>query len=167
MFDAYMMCFKKDERTIETFRNTILRNPDIDVSTLVLDLTTQRDWEKSSVTETLLSCLKEFTPQEASFIQNQQPQSQDAQAHEFITNDKTVKIDFSELKDFDKQCYFAFVVLSKFIHYLNILKYCNRPFTNVEEINATILNNLEYKVKQGDILYFLGDLLFLKKSNII
>ncbi|MHA1234688.1 MAG: hypothetical protein ACTSQL_06335 [Promethearchaeota archaeon] len=55
MFDAYAMCFKKDERTIETFKNTILRNPDIDVSTLVLDLSTQRDWEKSSVNETLLS----------------------------------------------------------------------------------------------------------------
>jgi len=119
MFDSYAMCFKKDERTIETFKNTILRNPDIDVSTLVLDLTTQRDWEKSSVTETLLSFFKEFTPQESSFIQNQQPQSQDTtQAHEFITNDKTVILDLSEVRDYDKQCYFSFVVLSKFIHYL-------------------------------------------------
>jgi hypothetical protein len=119
MFDAYAMCFKKDERTIETFKNTVLRNPDIDVSTLVLDLTTQRDWEKSSVTETLLSFFREFSPQESSFIQHQQPQTQDAaQAHDFITNDKTIIIDFSDIRDYDKQCYFAFVVLSKFIHYL-------------------------------------------------
>ena len=119
MFDAYAMCFKKDERTIETFKNTILRNPDIDVSTLVLDLTTQRDWEKSSVTETLLSFFKEFTPQESSFIQHQQPQTQDTpREHEFITNDKTIIIDLSDVRDYDKQCYFAFVILSKFIHYL-------------------------------------------------
>jgi len=119
MFDAYAMCFKKDERTIEMFKNTILRNPDIDISTLVLDLTSQRDWEKSSVTEALLTFFKEFTPQESSFIQRQQPQNLDsAQAHEFITDDKTVIIDLSEVRDYDKQCYFAFVVLSKMIHYL-------------------------------------------------
>jgi hypothetical protein len=119
MFDAYAMCFKKDERTIEMFKNTILRNPDIDISTLVLDLTSQRDWEKSSVTEALLSFFKEFTPQESSFIQRQQPQNLDsAQAHEFITDDKTVIIDLSDVRDYDKQCYFAFVVLSKMIHYL-------------------------------------------------
>ena len=126
MFDAYAMCFKKDERTIEIFKNTILRNPDIDVSTLVLDLTTQRDWEKSSVNETLISFFKEFSPQESSFIQHQQPQlSGTTQAHEFITNDKTVIIDLSEVKDYNKQCYFAFVVLSKFIHYLKT----GEPFT--------------------------------------
>ncbi|NVM16984.1 MAG: hypothetical protein HWN80_04660 [Candidatus Lokiarchaeota archaeon] len=119
MLDAYAMCFKKDERTIETFKNTILRNPDIDVSTLVLDLTTMREWEKSTVTDTLLSFFKEFTPQESSFIHHQQQDSQDtALAYEFITNDKTVIIDLSEVKDYDKQCYFAFVVISKFIHYL-------------------------------------------------
>lgn len=119
MLDAYAMCFKKDERTIETFKNTILRNPDIDVSTLVLDLTTMREWEKSTVTDTLLSFFKEFTPQESSFIHHQQQNTQDtALAYEFITNDKTVIIDLSEVKDYDKQCYFAFVVISKFIHYL-------------------------------------------------
>ena len=49
----------------------------------------------------------------------------------------------------------------------NILKYCNRPFTNVEEMNATVLNNLEHKVKQGDTLYFLGDLSFKKDTALI
>lgn len=42
----------------------------------------------------------------------------------------------------------------------NIIKYCNRPFKNIQEMNSTILSNLESKVKQGDILYFLGDLTF-------
>ena len=158
MFDAYMMCFKKDERTIETFKNTILRNPDIDVSTLVLDLTTQRDWEKSSITETLLSFFKEFTPQEASFIQNQQPQSQDStQAHEFITNDKTVIIDFSELKDFDKQCYFAFVVLSKFIHYLKTGESFHSKFLVLPHIDVVFDGFfLDKKIQYGKIDKFLN-----------
>ena len=153
MFDAYAMCFKKDERTIETFKNTILRNPDIDISTLVLDLTTQRDWEKSSISESLLSFFKEFTPQESSFIQQQQPQTQDAaQAHEFITNDKTVIIDFSEVRDYDKQCYFAFVVLSKMIHYLKTGKSFVPKFIVLPHIDVVFDGFfLDKKVQYGKI----------------
>ena len=153
MFDAYAMCFKKDERTIDTFKNTILRNPDIDVSTLVLDLTTQRDWEKSSVTETLLSFFREFSPQESSFIQNQQPQTHDTtQAHDFITNDKTVIIDFSDVRDYDKQCYFAFVVLSKFIHYLKTGKSYIPKFIILPHIDVVFDGFfLDKKVQYGKI----------------
>ncbi|MBY9020778.1 MAG: hypothetical protein KGD67_06960, partial [Candidatus Lokiarchaeota archaeon] len=153
MFDAYALCFKKDERTIETFKNTILRNPDIDVSTLVLDLTTQRDWEKSSVTETLLSFFREFTPQESSFIQRQQPQIHDnVQAHDFITNDKTVIIDFSEIKDYDKQCYFAFVVLCKFIHYLNTGESFTPKFIVLPHIDVVFDGYfLDKKIQYGKI----------------
>lgn len=34
-------------------------------------------------------------------------------------------------------------------------------------MNATILNNLEHKVKQGDTLYFLGDLSFKKDTALM
>ncbi|MFX0012904.1 MAG: hypothetical protein ACFE9R_21520, partial [Candidatus Hermodarchaeota archaeon] len=136
MLDAFAMCFKKDERTIETFRNTILRNPDIDVSTLVLDLTTMREWEKSSVTDTLLSFFKEFTPHDSNFIHNQQVNNQDTTfAYEFITNDKTVIIDLSDLNDYDKQCYYSFVTLSKFIHYLKTGKLFNPKFIVMPHID--------------------------------
>lgn len=160
MFDAYALCFKKDDRTIDTFKNTILRNPDIDVSTLVLDLTTQRDWEKSSVTETLLSFFKEFTPQESSFIQHQQPQLYSAvQAHEFITNDKTIIIDFSELRDFDKQCFFAFVVLSKFIHYLKTGKEFTPKFIVLPHIDVVFDGYfLDKKIQYGKIDKFFAPL---------
>ena len=153
MFDAYAMCFKKDERTIETFKNTILRNPDIDVSTLVLDLTSQRDWEKSSVTETLLSFFKEFTPQESSFIQRQQPQTlNSAQAHEFITNDKTVIIDLSDVRDYDKQCYFAWVVLSKMIHYLKTGETFTPKFIVIPHIDIVFDGFfLDKKIQYGKI----------------
>ena len=42
----------------------------------------------------------------------------------------------------------------------NIIKYCNRPFKNIKEMDLTILNNLDQSVKNGDILYYLGDLTF-------
>lgn len=39
----------------------------------------------------------------------------------------------------------------------NIIRYCNRPFETLEEMNHTILERLNACVKANDILYFLGD----------
>jgi calcineurin-like phosphoesterase family protein len=39
----------------------------------------------------------------------------------------------------------------------NIIRYCNRPFDSVEDMDATLLANLNSKVRETDILYFLGD----------
>ncbi len=48
-----------------------------------------------------------------------------------------------------------------------VINYCKRPFANVNEMNTTILNNLESKVKPGDTLYFLGDLSFRKDIALL
>jgi calcineurin-like phosphoesterase family protein len=39
----------------------------------------------------------------------------------------------------------------------NIIRYCNRPFDSTDDMDATILANLNKKVGENDILYFLGD----------
>ncbi len=45
----------------------------------------------------------------------------------------------------------------------NIIKYCNRPFKNVAEMDSILINNLKERVKTNDILYFLGDLTIKEK----
>ena len=45
----------------------------------------------------------------------------------------------------------------------NIINYCNRPFKNTEDMNRTILQNLEESISPKDVLYFLGDLTFKEK----
>ena len=45
----------------------------------------------------------------------------------------------------------------------NIIKYCNRPFKTIDEMNAIILDNLVKNIVPGDMLYILGDLTFDKK----
>lgn len=39
----------------------------------------------------------------------------------------------------------------------NIIKYCNRPFGSAEEMNDVLAQNWNKVVKQGDIVYHLGD----------
>jgi calcineurin-like phosphoesterase family protein len=47
----------------------------------------------------------------------------------------------------------------------NILKYCNRPFKDVEEMNDTLLKNYNSVVSDDDIVFFLGDIAF-GESNV-
>ena len=42
----------------------------------------------------------------------------------------------------------------------NILKYCNRPFGSVEEMNEALVNNWNSVVKPEDHVYHLGDFCF-------
>ena len=42
----------------------------------------------------------------------------------------------------------------------NILKFCNRPFSSIEEMNDTIINNWNSVVKENDIVFHLGDFCF-------
>ena len=42
----------------------------------------------------------------------------------------------------------------------NVIKYCNRPFQNVEEMNETITRNWNNTVNKQDEVYILGDISF-------
>ena len=42
----------------------------------------------------------------------------------------------------------------------NVIDFCNRPFTNITEMNNFIIQRFKDQVKPGDVVYFLGDLQF-------
>jgi len=42
----------------------------------------------------------------------------------------------------------------------NVIKYSNRPFSSVEEMNEELIRRFNSKVKNGDIVYDLGDFAF-------
>lgn len=48
----------------------------------------------------------------------------------------------------------------------NIIKYCNRPYENVEEMNQALISNWNAKVSKLDTVYILGDLAFLPPRDL-
>ena len=46
------------------------------------------------------------------------------------------------------------------LFHANILRFCNRPFADVEDMNKTLINNIKNTLQPNDSLYFLGDIGF-------
>lgn len=47
----------------------------------------------------------------------------------------------------------------------NIIKYCNRPFESVEEMNETIISNFNKTVRSKDTCYILGDIMMYNTEH--
>lgn len=49
----------------------------------------------------------------------------------------------------------------------NIIKYCNRPFSSVNEMNVEMIKRWNSKVSHNDVVYHLGDFCFGKRDGTI
>lgn len=49
----------------------------------------------------------------------------------------------------------------------NIIRYCKRPFENIDLHNETILNNWNSRVSDTDSVYFLGDFGFATQEKLL
>jgi calcineurin-like phosphoesterase family protein len=47
----------------------------------------------------------------------------------------------------------------------NIIRHCERPFANVEEMDETLIANWNKRVRSGDSVYILGDLIFRASAS--
>lgn len=46
----------------------------------------------------------------------------------------------------------------------NIIKYCNRPFKSVEEMDSVLVRNWQKRVKEDDTVYIVGDIIYGHKN---
>lgn len=49
----------------------------------------------------------------------------------------------------------------------NIIKYANRPFKNIHEMNEEMIERHNKVVSKSDIVYFLGDFAFERDENVV
>ena len=59
----------------------------------------------------------------------------------------------------------TYLVSDTHFDHKNIIKYCNRPFSSVEEMNEVILNNWKDTINDDDLVFFLGDMAFGRGSK--
>lgn len=59
----------------------------------------------------------------------------------------------------------TFIISDLHLGHANIIRYCNRPFSNVEEMDAALIRNWNSMVSKGDTVYYLGDLSFGRGSK--
>lgn len=53
-----------------------------------------------------------------------------------------------------------FVIADTHFNHANIIKYCNRPFADVEGMNAELIKRWNETVSKKDVVYILGDFAF-------
>lgn len=53
------------------------------------------------------------------------------------------------------------------LNHKNIIKYCNRPFNSVHDMNDAIINNWNQKVTANDEVYILGDCSFSNSRYLL
>ena len=53
-----------------------------------------------------------------------------------------------------------FVTSDLHFSHINCIKYCNRPFSSIEEMDQTIINNWNNKVEQNDLVFIIGDIIY-------
>ena len=49
--------------------------------------------------------------------------------------------------------------------HVNVLSHCNRPFSSIDEMNRSLTNNWNDKVKEKDHIYVLGDLALTSRAD--
>lgn len=59
-----------------------------------------------------------------------------------------------------------FVTSDTHFNHKNIIKYCNRPYKDVEEMNEAIINNWNNLITNDDVIYHLGDFGFGTKEEL-
>lgn len=49
----------------------------------------------------------------------------------------------------------------------NVIKYCNRPFKNTDEMREGLISRWNSKVKPSDTVYILGDMFYGAKERLL
>ncbi len=117
-YDVFALAFKEQKRNINILKETISKNDELDLSSITFDLQVKQKWERPYNSNSMLLMFKDFTDQSQIFSNKALEYEEDINPLDFLKNDKTIIIDLSILKDLEKKTFISFVIMAKFIHYI-------------------------------------------------
>lgn len=59
----------------------------------------------------------------------------------------------------------VFVISDTHFYHKNVIRYCNRPYCTVEEMNWSLINNWNQFINYDDIVIFCGDFCFCRTAE--
>ncbi len=126
-YDVFALAFKAQNNTIDLLKKSLRENEKLDWGSIALDMVVKPEFDKNFYSENLLNIFQDFLDQSVFFTDKALEYENDVAPLDFIKTDKTVIIDLSNLKDLEQQTFATFVILSKFIHYINhSQEYCKK-----------------------------------------
>ncbi|MHA2128147.1 MAG: hypothetical protein ACXACO_05805 [Promethearchaeota archaeon] len=134
-YDVFALAFKTQNSMIELLKRTIRENEKLDWRSIALDMVSKPDFEKNFYSENLLNLFQDFLDQTVFFSDKILEYENDIAPLDFIRTDKTVIIDLSGLRDLEQQSFATFVILAKFIHYMNYSQEYHRKMLFIPNID--------------------------------
>ncbi|MFW9939773.1 MAG: hypothetical protein ACFFFT_01940 [Candidatus Thorarchaeota archaeon] len=134
-YDVFALAFKEQKRNVDVLKETILKNDELDLSSITLDLQVKDKLQKPYSSNSLLMLFKDFVEQSNIFSNKALEYEEEINPIDFIKNDKTIIIDLSILKDLEKKTFISFAILSKFIHYMENSDDYNRKIISIPNID--------------------------------
>ena len=169
MLDVYALSFKKDERTIDVFKNSLSKlsstikdgDSSADYSMLVTHVKNLPDHEKRDGVESIIAILEEFSAEDTTYLFSKYGESKlVSSVLEFLKTDKTIIIDVSGSSDLNKQVFFTWLMVAKFIHYLNFNEQYFPKYLVIPHLDIMFdVYFLEKLMKYGKISKFMTPLL--------
>jgi len=118
-YDAFALAYKEQKITIEALKKSVSKDENLDLDPLLLDFKYDSDFKPYNKDNRLINLLNELTNQTIVFSEGSAEFEENINPIDFIKNEKSIIIDLSILKDLENKVFISFVILSKFIHYIN------------------------------------------------
>lgn len=67
--------------------------------------------------------------------------------------------------NFDSNATNIFFTSDTHFGHKNIIKYCNRPYADLKDMDAALVSNWNAKVGSNDVVFHIGDLAFIKEDK--
>ena len=120
-YDTFALAFKEQKATIDSLKESVSRDEKIDLTSINLELTMKKALKKpiQAQSNRLSHLLNDFIENVAVFSPDLVSSDNSNTPIGFVTNDKSIILDLSSLRNLDQKVFIAFSILSQMVHYLN------------------------------------------------